>query len=115
MHINYRKLEDLTILRPEDLEIVEQRAKALDITQCLEYLCLTLTDLSPAEVRYVRLAHQKGVADGIYKAVDKLFLHMNTRNGGASAIEYLRTRSESFQVTATPIGSSGFDFKVIMP
>jgi len=113
MPLNYRKLDDLTILTSEDLEIVEQRAKALSIQECLEYLCLDTEELTETEISYIKRAHRKGVADGIYRAVDYMFKHMQTKNGGQTCLDYLKTRSEPFQVEATPKGS-GFSFNVVM-
>jgi len=114
MGLNYRNLKDLAIVTPEDLEIVEQRAKALSVQECLEYLCLDQEELTEAEASYIRRAHRKGVADGIYKAVDYMFRNMQMKNGGQACLDYLKTRSEPFQVDATPRSSGGFSFNVVM-
>ena len=101
---NYRNIKGLVTLDDQDLDTIKIKAKGLSLDECFDYLCLTEEDLTPTELR-------------IASACDSLFIHMKTRNGGATALEYLKQHSSTFSFEATPTGSpngSGFSFNVNM-
>lgn len=112
---DYVLLKDLTVLRPADLVSIEANASILTEDQCLEFLSIRKEALSTAELYYLGFAHKKGLARHIASACSKLFSHMDTRNGGASALEYLKAKQDGFnKITVTPGARGGFSFNVVM-
>lgn len=106
---------DLVTLRPSDLVSVESNSHILTIDQCIEQLGIRKEALSQAEMYYVGFAHKKGLAKHISNACTSLFNNMNTRNGGSSALEYLKAKQEGFaKISVTPDAGGGFSFKVVM-
>lgn len=91
-------------------------AKALTIEECFDFLLIDQVSLTEAENKFARLLHARGRAIGIKDAADKLFSHMATRNGGQSALEYLKQCSGDFSVEVSQGGSAGgFQFNVTIP
>lgn len=90
-------------------------AKALSLDECFDYLLIDKSALSPAETKFAELLHKRGRAIGVKDAADKLFAHMATRNGGQSALEYLKQFSGDFAVEVQQSSGSGFQFNVTIP
>ena len=105
--------KDYTTLRPSDLVSIESKSSILTSDQCLEQLGINKEALTPEEMYYVAFAHKKGLANHIATACTKLFSHMDTRNGGTSALEYLKAKQEGFnKITVVPGAGGGFTFNV---
>lgn len=113
---NYSTIEDLEFLTSEDLHAIENKAACLALPDCLDFLSISLDDLTPIEKDYIIRAHKRGRALAIAKAGDKLFNHMASRAGGQSALAYLSQMSGTFKANITPApgAGSGFSFNVIM-
>lgn len=116
---NYTDL-DLSYLEAEDLNVIEIKAKALSLSECLDYLCVDEDHLPEKELNYAKKAWRRGRMSSISTAADKLFTSMDTRNGGSFALEYLRALSSTFHLEPTDpgqgsINGNGFSFNVIMP
>lgn len=90
-------------------------AKALSLDECFDYLLIDKTILTSAESKFAELLHKRGRAIGVKDAADKLFAHMATRNGGQSALEYLKQFSGDFAVEVQQSSGSGFQFNVTIP
>lgn len=90
-------------------------APALSIKECLDRCMLEDGDLSAEEMNFVERCHRRGRANGVKDACDNLFMHMKTRNGGQSAIEYLSKVSTDFGMTAQKTSSGGFAFNIVLP
>jgi hypothetical protein len=117
---NYTGLPELEYLDAQDLEVIEVRSKALSLEECYDYLLIDVDALTPAEVALCKKAWRRGRMSSISTAADKLFNSMDTRNGGAIALEYLRALSSTFHLEPTDPGSGsvsagGFSFNVVMP
>lgn len=111
---NYRDCIGLKLITPDDLFTVQQRARALTIDECYDYLCVEAEMLTPFEINCIKRAHKRGLAEGITVAIDNLFSHMKTRNGGQSCIAYLQQHARSFTVEPTSSPNNGFNFKITM-
>lgn len=113
---DYIEIDDMDILDHDDLYLIEKQAHILTLTQCFESIGVDINTLSEAELYYSDWAHKKGAAKAVSEACDKLFSHMKKVNGGQSALEYLKAKSGSFSVDATPTAgsNSGFSFNVTM-
>lgn len=98
----------------ECVEIV-LAARSLSLDECFDYLLVDKAELGEDELRFAELLHRRGRAIGVKDAADKLFLHMSTRNGGQSALEYLKQFSGDFSVEVQQSSSSGFQFNVTIP
>jgi len=116
---NYRELK-LDYLDPEDLNVIEIRAKALSLDECYDYLCIDKEDLPEDEARYAKKAWRRGRMSALSTAADKLFSSMEGRNGGQIAFDYLRSLSSTFSLEPTSPGAGstsggGFSFNVVLP
>lgn len=105
-------VKEFSNLTAEDCYEITLASKALSIEECLSALLLAETDLDSAEMAFVNKLHRYGRAIGVKDAADKLFVHMSTKNGGQSALDYLEQMSGEFSVTLTPGQNKGFSFNV---
>ena len=106
--------EDFNTIRPSDLVSIENNAHILEIDQCLEFLGINKDALTAAELYFVEFAHKKGSARHIAEACKKLFVHMDTKIGGQSALEYLRAKQKTFKEVQVGSDTKGFSFTVVM-
>ena len=90
-------------------------ASALSLEECLDRCLLDESELSPAEMDFAKRLHKRGRANGIKDACDNLFMHMKTRAGGPSAIDYLSKVSTEFGLAAQKTSSGGFQFQIVLP
>lgn len=90
-------------------------AKALSLDECFDYLLIDKQTLTPDELSFANLLHRRGRAIGVKDAADKLFMHMSTRAGGQSALEYLKQFSGDFSVEVQASAGTGFQFNVTIP
>lgn len=90
-------------------------ASALSIEECYDYLLIDESELSQAEKDFSQRLHRRGRAIGVKDACDNLFMHMKTRAGGQSAIEYLTKVSSEFGMTAHKTSAGGFQFQIVLP
>ena len=117
MPINYKDIKDMTYLTSDDLVTIEIKAKAMSYVECLAFICVTEDELPPAEKVYSLKAFNRGRADSIGIACEKMFGAMGRNGGGPVALEYLRQMASEFQVNAIPAPGvgAGFSFNVTMP
>lgn len=90
-------------------------APALSIDECFDRCLITRDELTTAEVDFAERLHRRGRANGVKDACDNLFMHMKTRAGGQSAIEYLSKVSSEFGMTAQKTTAGGFQFQIVLP
>lgn len=109
------RCKEFETLTPELCVEIVLCAPALSIAECLDRCMLEQDDLSPAEYNFVERCHRRGRANGVKDACDSLFMHMKTRNGGQSAIEYLSKISTDFGMAAQKTAAGGFSFKIVLP
>lgn len=113
---NLRDIKGLLFLTVDDLKLVEEAASSLSIDQCFDLLMIEEGEVPADEAILFRKVHKRGRAKGVTTAVEKLFIHMTTRQGGASAIEYLQKMSGEFAVNVESAKKgTGFSFNVIIP
>lgn len=105
-------VKDFSNLTAEDCYEIVLAAKSLSVEECLDSLLLAEDELSTHEMAFVHKLHKYGRAIGIKDAADNLFMHMKTKNGGQTALDYLEQMSGEFSVTVTPGSNSGFSFNV---
>lgn len=111
-----KDIKGLSYINHEDLLTVEKAADSMSVEQCYELLMIDPAEMSEYESSVVVAIHKRGRASGVKSAVDKLFAHMATRNGGTSALEYLSKMSGEFAVNVeTAKKGTGFNFNVIIP
>lgn len=110
---NYNEVRGLSVITPEDLYTIHNKAKALTLDECFELIAISVDDISSYDLRICKIVHKRGKAEGIAIAVDSLFAHMKSKQGGATCIDYLRQHSGSFALEKTSSGS-GFNFNVVM-
>lgn len=110
------KAAEFSNLSEEDCITLVLVARSLSLDECFDYLLIDKQSLAEAEQRFAELLHRRGRAIGVKDATDKLFLHMATRNGGQSALEYLKQFSGDFSVEVSQgAGQGGFQFNVTIP
>lgn len=110
------KAAEFCNLSEEDCITLVLVARSLSLEECFDYLLIDRTTLTETENRFCELLHRRGRAIGVKDATDKLFLHMATRNGGQSALEYLKQFSGDFSVEVQGGQSGGgFQFNVTIP
>lgn len=107
-------IEDFNTIRPADLVSIENNSNILEVDQCLEYLGINKQALTEAELYFIEFAHRKGLARHISEACKKLFVHMDTKIGGQTALEYLRAKQKTFKEVQVGANNNGFSFTVVM-
>lgn len=110
-----KDIEGLIYLNTEDLLTIEQAASAMTLEDCFDLLMVDKAEVPKYDMHVATAVHKRGRTKGIQDAVSKLFVHMGTRTGGASSIEYLNQMSGEFQVEATRTPGTGFAFNVVIP
>lgn len=111
-----QKVKDFDTLTKEECVEIVLASCTLSLDECFDYLLIDKAELSEAELGFCNLLHRRGRAIGVKNASDKLFMHMATRNGGQSALEYLKSMSGEFAVEVTANQSHrGFSFNVSIP
>lgn len=90
-------------------------ASALSLEECLDRCLLDESELTSAELDFAKRLHKRGRANGVKDACDNLFMHMKTRAGGPSAIEYLSKVSSEFGMSAQKTSAGGFQFQIVLP
>lgn len=107
----------LTYFTADDFTFIEIKAKALTLEEIFEYLGIDpLTDsIPPKELSLATKCWKRGRVNGIATAADKLFESMSDKNGGASALAYLKQMSETFKIKQDDLPSTGnFSLKVVL-
>ena len=117
MTTNYNTLDrKLNYLDVSDFHVVESKAKALTLAECLDYLCLDINDIPADELKLLTRCHRRGRLSAISEATSSLFTAMsNPRCGVQASIEYLKQFSDTFTIEASTNGSTtsgGFSFNV---
>lgn len=111
-----QKVKNFKTLSKEECVEIVLASCALSLDECFDYLLIDKAELSDEEIGFCNILHRRGRAIGVKNASDKLFMHMSTRNGGQSALEYLKSMSGEFAVEVTSSQtSSGFSFNVSIP
>jgi hypothetical protein len=113
---DYKNVE-LEYLDSDDMLAIELKAKALDLEECLGFLCVDQADVPEADMKVAKKAWRRGRSVALNTAAEKMFSAMSMRGGGVVAMDYLSKLSNTFQVEATPLGKTGdgFTFNVVMP
>ena len=109
------RCKEFSTLTPELCFEIVICAPALSVQECLDRCLLEQGDLSAEEYNFVERCHRRGRANGVKDACDNLFMHMKTRNGGQSALEYLSKVSTDFGMTAQKTSAGGFAFNIVLP
>lgn len=109
------KCSSFTTLTQELAVEIVVCAPALSLEECLDRCLLDESELTPAELDFAKRLHKRGRANGVKDACDNLFMHMKTRAGGPSAIEYLSKVSSEFAMTAQKTSAGGFQFQIVYP
>lgn len=107
----FLKADEVTLVA-EDCHDFILASRALSLTECYDICMLDITELSEAENQFLTKLHKYGRSTGVKDAAQQLFLHMSTKNGGQSAIEYLKQMSGEFSVEVTSTKHAGFAFNV---
>lgn len=118
MDINKRitqAVKDFDNLDVDDCQTLVLAAASLSLEECYDLLLVDANTLSAEEQAFALRLHRHGRATGIKDAAAKLFLHMSTRNGGQSALEYLKQFSGDFSVEVQTTQSKGFSFNINIP
>ena len=102
-------------LTPELAVEIVMCAPALSLDECLDRCLLEASELTEAEMDFAKRLHKRGRANGVKDACDNLFMHMKTKMGGQSAIEYLNKVSSEFAMTAQKASAGGFQFQIVYP
>lgn len=110
-----KRCESFKTLTKEECFAITLSARALSLDECMDYLLIDKECLTPDELSFSQQLHRHGRATGVKDACDKLFLHMSTKNGGQSSLEYLKQFSGDFAVEVSQASSSGFQFNVVIP
>lgn len=110
---NYSWLPTFPQLDKERLDTIEYLAKALSEQEIMEYFAIMPEHpLTAFETRVFHMAYLRGTAKGKREAMEKLFIAMGTRQGGAVALQYLQTHAERFPSDGeSPVGPGGKSFK----
>jgi hypothetical protein len=112
---NYLELKpQLELIRAEDLNDIEIRARVMDFQETLDSLLIDIDDLTPEDLIIAKRVHKRGRLEGIQKACDKLFHQMSQKGGHVPAMDYLRQMSGTFKAEISPTSGSGFKFNVIL-
>lgn len=109
------KCSSFTTLTQELAVEIVVCAPALSLEECLDRCLLDESELTPAELDFAKRLHKRGRANGVKDACDNLFMHMKTKMGGQSAIEYLNKVSSEFAMTAQKTSAGGFQFQIVYP
>lgn len=107
--------EGFETLSADDCIQMSLAARSLSLEECYDMLLVDPEQLTPAERKFAEQIHRRGRAVGVKDASDKLFVHMSTRQGGNSALEYLKQMSGEFAVELSAAPKSGFQFNVSIP
>lgn len=110
-----KAVKEFKTLTESDCAEIILASKTLTMEECFGYLLIDQSELSEAEIKFCDSLHRRGRAIGVKDASDKLFTHMATRNGGQSALEYLKQMSGDFSVEVTATKASGFQFNLTIP
>ena len=102
-------------LTEEDCVGITLASRSLSLEECYDYLLIDKSELSPAEIKFAERIYRRGRAIGVKDAGDKLFQHMGNRNGGQTALEYLKKMSGDFSAEVVASSGKGFQFNVTIP